>query len=273
MTRILAVASAAAILAAASALARSRSRDDSHHRILRHLLRAEVAPRWTTPRIAFVARAAALLGLEQSASEILLALTALSAAVATVLLTLAIILDPGPADLLVALLAGLTTAGMGLLVLRQTERSLIVALKGELVLVLTELDGSLHTGMPLPQALEAIAAERDSPWRAPLSRVVAEIQGGVATAEALLHLAALLSDPELREPILLLAHAQRHHATPQVLPGLLGAARRRQHAHLISSAARIEQLVWIPVAIATLVPGLMLVMVPLASSLGSLLRT
>jgi len=272
VTRVLVVASAAVILALASTIARAQAGSDPHHRLLRHLLRTERTSAEPWPRTSFVSRVVALLGLDRSARELWLTLTALSAAAATALLVFGIILDPGPGDLIVAALAGLATLAAGLLALWQTERTLVAALKGELVLVLTQLDGALHGGLPLAQALEVIAAEPSSAWRAPLSRVAGEIDQGVATSDALLNLAALLPDPELREPILLLAHAQRHQATPQVLSGLLASARRRQHAHLISAAAKIEQLVWIPVAVATLVPGLLLVMVPLASSLGSLLR-
>ena len=141
----------------------------------------------------------------------------------------------------------------------------------ELPVVVEQLAGLMKNGVGLAEACADVAAHTAGLVAADLARIAREIGHGVPVEVALQAWADRHDVPAVRRVVAVL-DAHRHAAD---LGGLLAAEvrelRAQGHRELLALMQQREQQVWIPVTVATLVPGVLLLGVPFVYTLGVVL--
>ena len=142
-------------------------------------------------------------------------------------------------------------------------------LRAELVHVADHLSMLLGVGRSLSAAVHHLA-QGDGAAAADLARVAQRFAQGLSLPAALGEWREVSGVPEVARLVGLL-ELERHGADlARLVEAEAGALRRAAHRHLVAELRRRAQLVWIPVTVAALVPGTLLLAVPFAGVLRSI---
>lgn len=142
------------------------------------------------------------------------------------------------------------------------------AMELELPVVAEQMGILLGAGYSLPAALSRLASRSSGSLSAGLRSVVEDIRRGTGEIPALQNWAATIGVPAIDSLVSVLA--LHHEATDlgQLISEEASSIRAEAHRKRIESIERRAQLVWIPVTVATLVPGLILLAVPFTAALS-----
>ena len=137
----------------------------------------------------------------------------------------------------------------------------------ELPVVAEQLALLLSAGYSLTSALHRLAERSGGACGSDLRRVCARLRQGVPEVDALEEWAALARVPALDRLVPVLALNRETSDLGRLMAEEARAARRDVHRELIESAERRGQQVWIPVTVATLLPGVIFMAVPFVEAL------
>ncbi len=132
----------------------------------------------------------------------------------------------------------------------------------ELPVVSEQLGMLLSAGYSLGQALTRIANRSDAAISIDLGIVVGRMQQGVSESTALREWADLAGVPALDRLLGVLALNREATDLGALITEEARSARSEVHRELIEQLERRAQQVWIPVTVATLVPGVLFLAVP-----------
>lgn len=137
----------------------------------------------------------------------------------------------------------------------------------ELPVVAEQLGMLLSAGHSVGAAIDRVARRANGACAADLERVGTRIRHGV-DEHAALHEWATLSDvPAVHRLVDVLALDREAADLGRLITEEARAHRREVHRELIETIERRGQQVWIPVTVATLVPGVLFLAVPFAAAL------
>lgn len=135
--------------------------------------------------------------------------------------------------------------------------------------VLTEQLGMLlGAGYSLGGALNRLAARGDGAASRDLRRVCGRIRQGVPEVEALQEWARLAQVDAVDRLVAVLALNREAGDLGRLIAEEARAARREAHRHLLERIERRAEQVWIPVTVATLVPGVIFLAIPFIDALA-----
>ncbi|HEV2809808.1 MAG TPA: type II secretion system F family protein, partial [Acidimicrobiales bacterium] len=137
----------------------------------------------------------------------------------------------------------------------------------ELPVVAEQLALLLSAGYSLTSALDRLARRSAGACGADLRRVCARLRQGLSEAEALREWAAVANVAALDRLVAVLALNRETSDLGRLLAEEARAIRRDVHRELIEAAERRSQQVWIPVTVATLVPGVIFMGIPFVEAL------
>ncbi|UDY35794.1 type II secretion system F family protein [Dermatobacter hominis] len=149
---------------------------------------------------------------------------------------------------------------------RIAQRSHVLQL--ELPVVAEQLGILIDAGSSLPAALARIADRGRGAAAADLRRVVLRIRRGASEAEALAEWADRTDVGAVRRLVAVLSLHREAGDLGRLISAEARAIRAETHRELVERIERRSQLVWIPVTVATLVPGLLFLAVPFVSALA-----
>lgn len=180
----------------------------------------------------------------------------------------------GVVDHRAALVLGALIAPLFVLALRVTSVVLLASQRRHTLCAswsaeLAEIRHLVATGTSLPAALET-RQRAEGAWAEQWRTVLADTADGVDLEAALERVASRLRDANVGAALRLLGTSWAVGAVTPALGELEREALARRRADALRLVSRREQLVWIPVAVAALVPGVTLVIVPLAAGLQRL---
>jgi len=177
----------------------------------------------------------------------------------------ALVLLAGPPTVLGAL----AVVGAPLLAFLVIEQQVITAstrwqrrLFLELPVVSEQIGMLLSAGYSLGGALERISRRGSGACARDLQRVGRRIRQGLSEAEALEEWAELADVPALHRLVGVLSLNRDTGDLGRLIAEEARAVRREVHRQLITQIDRRAQQVWIPVTVATLVPGTLFLAVP-----------
>lgn len=191
-------------------------------------------------------------------------------AVATSLIAIAFAITvglPGPITVMLLLLAPL----LAFLVIEQQlakesdrwkERTF-----QELPIVAEQIAMLLGSGFSLGAALSRVADRGSGAIAADLTRVVGRIQQGTSETVALREWAELVDVDAVRRLVSVLALNKEAGDLGGMVATEARTSRAEAHRELLGSIERRNQQVWIPVTVATLIPGVVLMAVPFFDAL------
>lgn len=169
---------------------------------------------------------------------------------------------PGPVAVLLVLGAPL----LAFLVLEQQVADASTRwqrrLRLELPVVAEQLGMLLGAGWSLFGALDRIARRSQGAVAVDLAVVVARIRQGRGEAEALREWADLADVPAVHRLVAVLALERETADLARLITDEARTIRREVQRELVETMARRAQQVWIPVTVATLVPGVLFIAVP-----------
>lgn len=137
----------------------------------------------------------------------------------------------------------------------------------ELPVVAEQIGMLLATGHSLGGALDRLARRGSGVAADDLADVVVRIRQGLDEHEALAEWAGLVGLPALDRFVAVLALHRHAGDLGQLIAGEADAMRRDAHRGLLELIERRAEQVWIPVTVATLVPGLLFLAVPFVHAL------
>jgi tight adherence protein C len=143
------------------------------------------------------------------------------------------------------------------------QRSLFL----ELPVLAEQISLLLAAGWSLSGALNRVAARGSGVTARDLDRVCRRIRQGVSETAALREWAELARVPALDRLVSVLALNRDTSDLGRLIAEEARAARRDVHRELIETTERREQQVWIPVTVATLVPGVLFMAIPFVEAL------
>jgi Flp pilus assembly protein TadB len=132
----------------------------------------------------------------------------------------------------------------------------------ELPVVTEQLGMLLGAGYSLGAALSRLARRGRGVIAEDLGRVTNRIRQGLSEEEALREWGAIAGVTELDRLINVLALNGAGADLGRLVAEEARSARREAHRHTIEAIERRAQMVWIPVTVATLVPGVMFMAIP-----------
>jgi tight adherence protein C len=183
---------------------------------------------------------------------------------------------------IVVVLAVDMPAGMGLLVLLGapvlafllTEQQAVKAaqrwqtqVRLELPVMSEQLAMLLAAGYSLTSALSRLATRGDGACARDLARVCRRIRHGLSEIEALREWQALASVAALDRLVAVLALNREASDLGRLISDEARSIRRDAHRDLIEAVERRSQQVWVPVTVATLLPGAVFLMIPFLEAL------
>lgn len=136
----------------------------------------------------------------------------------------------------------------------------------ELPVVAEQLGMLLGAGYSLGGAISRIGRRGNGAIATDLGRVTNRIRHGLGEVEALREWAALVQVPELDRLVGILALNRETGDLGTLIADEARAMRREAQRRTITQIERRAQQVWIPVTVATLVPGVILMAVPFVSA-------
>lgn len=191
--------------------------------------------------------------------------------VAAVALALVGVVAVGPP----APLAALTLIGLPLLAFLMVEQGLARQsaawqrrLFHELPVVTEQLGMLLSAGYSLGAALGRLSRRSDGAIAQDLRRVVGRARQGVSEEQALSEWARLAAVPAVDRLVAVLALSREAADLGRLLAEEARTDRAEVHRELIESIERRGQQVWIPVTVATLVPGVLFLAVPFIEAMS-----
>ena len=137
----------------------------------------------------------------------------------------------------------------------------------ELPVVAEQLALLLSAGYSLTSALDRLARRSAGVCGIDLRRVCARLRQGLSEAEALREWAVVANVGALDRLVAVLALNRETSDLGRLLAEEARAIRRDVHRELIEAAERRSQQVWIPVTVATLVPGVIFMGIPFVEAL------
>lgn len=137
----------------------------------------------------------------------------------------------------------------------------------ELPVVAEQLGMLLSAGYSLGGALHRVAGRGDGVVAHDLRRVVARVRQGLSEDKALREWADLADVDALDRLVSVLSLDRDATDIGNLIGDEARAGRRDTHRDLITTIERRDQQVWIPVAIAALVPGSILIAVPFVQAM------
>ncbi len=166
----------------------------------------------------------------------------------------------------VAVLVTLTPAALGFLLIEHrvtlasdTWRRRVAA---ELPVITEQLTMLLGAGYALGPALGRIADRGRGACAQDLRRVLTRVGQGLTVNAALAEWSALVDVPSVARLVAILALDRETTDLGRLVSEEAAAMRRESHRDLISLVERRNQQVWIPVTVAALVPGAILLAIP-----------
>lgn len=154
------------------------------------------------------------------------------------------------------------------------EQQLIAASKrwqqrlfAELPVVAEQLAMLLGAGYSLSAALSRVVERGNGACAKDLTRVINRVRQGLSEAEALGEWAAVADVAEVRRLVSVLALNRQGGDLGRLLADEARSMRREAHRRTIELIERRAQMVWIPVTMATLIPGVMFMAVPFIAAL------
>lgn len=170
--------------------------------------------------------------------------------------------------------------GAPVLAVLATEHQLTAAgarrralLRAELPVVVEQLGLLLAAGWSVPGAIHRLGERSDGVIAADLRRVTTRMQQGLTASAALEEWAAAVQVDAVQRLVAVL----RLHDDTGDLGALVAeeanAVRAEAHRELLETIERRSQLVWVPVTVATLVPGLLFLAVPFVSAMAQVTGT
>lgn len=174
-----------------------------------------------------------------------------------------------------AVLGLLAIAGAPILALLTTEQRVATAIerrrrtiRAELPVVAEQLGLLLAAGSSLPGAISRLAERSNGAVAADLRHVNRRIRQGLSTSDALAEWAERVGLDTVDRLVAVL----RLHDDAGDLGALIAeearSIRAAAHRDLLEQIERRSQLVWVPVTVATLVPGLIFLAVPFMSAMA-----
>ena len=149
---------------------------------------------------------------------------------------------------------------------RIAHRSHVLQL--ELPVVAEQLGILVDAGSSLPSALARVAQRGRGAAADDLRRVVQRIRRGALEAHALAEWADRTDLEAVRRLVAVLSLHREAGDLGRLISAEARAIRAETHRELVDRIERRSQLVWIPVTVATLVPGLLVLAVPFVSALS-----
>lgn len=137
----------------------------------------------------------------------------------------------------------------------------------ELPVVSEQLAMLLSSGYSLGAALNRLAARGTGASAADLRRVCARIRQGLSEHEALREWSALAGVPALDRLVTVLALNRQATDLGRLVTQEARSIRHELHRDLVALMERRGQQVWIPVTVATLVPGVVFLSIPFIEAL------
>jgi tight adherence protein C len=137
----------------------------------------------------------------------------------------------------------------------------------ELPVVSEQLGMMLSAGYSVGAALHRLAERGSGACAADLGRVCARIRHGLAEHEALDEWTAVSGVPAVARLVAVLELDREAGDLGRLINEESRAVRREVHRELIETIERRAQQVWIPVTVATLVPGVILIAVPFIAAM------
>ena len=125
----------------------------------------------------------------------------------------------------------------------------------------------LAAGYSLGSALARISARSGGVCGADLRQVGNRVRQGLSDTEALREWADLADVEELHRFVLVLQLQQEAGDLGRLISDEARAMRREAQRRLVETIERRAQLVWIPVTVATLLPGVLLMAVPFLAAM------
>ena len=144
---------------------------------------------------------------------------------------------------------------------------------GELPIVAEQLGMLLSAGFSLPAALQRLSKRGNGIVAEGLGEVVRRIRQGESELSALSEWADLSDVEGARRLVRVLTLHRQAGDLGLLISDEARSIRDEHHRTLLESISRRGQLVWIPVTVATLVPGLVVLAVPFASAVGQITGT
>jgi tight adherence protein C len=149
---------------------------------------------------------------------------------------------------------------------RIAQRSHLLQL--ELPVVAEQLGVLIDAGASLPAAMARVADRGRGAAASDLRRVVLRVRRGASEAEALAEWAERTDVDAVRRLVAVLSLHREAGDLGPLISAEARAIRAETHRQLVERIERRSQLVWIPVTVATLVPGLLFLAVPFVSALA-----
>jgi Flp pilus assembly protein TadB len=140
-------------------------------------------------------------------------------------------------------------------------------LRGELPVVAEQIGMLLAAGYSLGGALARVASRSGGVCGEDLRAVGNRVRQGLSDVEALCEWADLADIDELHRLVLVLALQQEAGDLGRLISDEARAMRREAQRRLVETIERRAQLVWIPITVATLLPGVLLMAVPFVSAM------
>jgi Flp pilus assembly protein TadB len=137
----------------------------------------------------------------------------------------------------------------------------------ELPVVSEQLGMMLSAGYSVGAALHRLAQRGRGACAADLRRVCSRIRHGLAEHEALDEWVAVSGVPAVARLVAVLELDRESGDLGRLINEESRAVRREVHRELIEAIERRSQQVWIPVTVATLVPGVLLIAVPFLAAM------
>jgi tight adherence protein C len=194
----------------------------------------------------------------------------LGASVAALVVGGAVLLALRPL-LLVALLVVLGAPLLAFLVLEQQVAKQSAAWQRrvflELPVISEQLAMLLSSGYSLGSALNRISQRGKGACAEDLRRVMSRVRQGLSEVEALREWAALVRVDALDRLIPILALNSEAADLGRLISDEARNIRKDVHRELVETMERRSQSVWIPVTVATLVPGVILLAIPFTQAL------
>lgn len=138
----------------------------------------------------------------------------------------------------------------------------------ELPVVSEQLAMLVSAGFSLGSALNRLASRGRGACAADLRRVTGRVRQGLSEVEALREWAAVARVPALDRLVPVLALNQEASDLGRLISDEARAIRRDVQRQLVETMERRGQQVWIPVTVATLVPGVIFLSIPFIEALS-----
>lgn len=138
----------------------------------------------------------------------------------------------------------------------------------ELPVVAEQLGMLLGAGYSLGSALQRLAARGNGACSVGLAIVCARVRHGLSEEAALREWADLIDVDALHRFVSILSLNRDTGDLSRLITEEARAMRRDAHRRLVETIERRAQMVWIPVTVAALVPGVLFIAIPFASALA-----